>query len=520
MAFPYRILFIIFLVCSVLILIDSNRFADPDLFCHLYSGKEIFEKAKVHKTDTHSFSVYGDPWIDYEWMARVIYFILFKYIGSTGLVFFRLFISLLIFLLIYKNSEHLSGSFSFSIFSVILGAAASYRYFLFRPQLFTFLFLVLLIFILYRYQSDASRREIILFPALFLIWSNLHAGFPMGLLFFGLFIFSLIIGKSLNGRCGFFGYPIPIKTISFLLFIFLISLLVTLLNPYGINLWKGIFKTVFGTFTPELSEWKPVTEFPFFRLFWFYLFLFFYAISFIISKRKRVFDLFLLLVLGYLSMTKVRFIPITSIIMTPSLSLYLKEAADRVIGKGKKIPVLLYSRQALSFYLLLSVICIPMFTMMLQGKIHLNTFIYKTDFYQPVAPVKLIKGNDFQGNVMNEYDWGGYIHWELPNSRIFVDGRSDTVYPHEIIRKWASFVNGEEGWRRFLEESEADAILIRSSHLVNDQLKELNDWQLIYFDNIASLYINIESPRNAKFLKKWIGNSLLIEKTSFSDHIL
>ncbi len=233
-----------------------------------------------------------------------------------------------------------------------------------------------------------------------------------------------------------------------------------------------------------------------------------------------MFDLLLFLIMAYLSITKVRFVPITAIILMPSLSFYLKETFGGIISEERRFPIFPYSRQVVSFFIILVLLSVPILTKIIQGDIHLNGRIYKTDFYQPVAPVKLMKGNGFLGNIMNEYDWGGYIHWELPDCKIFVDGRSDTVYSHEIINRWSYFVNGEEGWKSILEESGADAILIRTSHLVNDILKKLDGWQVIYFDDIASLYMNLESSRNKDFLKKWLNDSLLIEKKSFNDYIL
>jgi hypothetical protein len=520
MPITYKIIIFIFLFLAILLLIDSNRIADPDLFCHLYSGKEIIEKGEVHSMDTHSFSVHGSPWVDYEWMARAVFYLLYKQFGSAGIVCLRLLLSALLIFTITMNAKRLSGSSTLSIFSVMLGAAAFYRYFLFRPQLFTFLLLSFLMFSLYQYGSNRKKIILYFFPLLFLLWSNIHGGFPLGLCILGLFILSFFIEKWLPAKANFEKFHLSFRAMFFLVLVSIISLLVTLINPYGIDLWKGILGTVLGTFTPELSEWKPAFAFPFFRLFWFYFFVLIYALAFFFSKQRRLFDLFLLLFLVYLSLTKVRFVPLMAILLTPSLSYYLKKAGDWTSSRWEKAPLLKLFQQLPSFYLLFLIVSIPIFVKLYQGDIYLNGYIYKAEAFQTIAPVKLLKDNDFQGHIMNEYDWGGYIHWELPESKIFVDGRSDTVYPHEVINRWASFVNGEKGWEHFLETTEADAILIRTQHLVNDQLDDLKHWQLIYFDNIAALYMNVESPKNALFIKKWIKGSLATSKITFKDRIL
>ncbi|MEW5807744.1 MAG: hypothetical protein AB1756_10430 [Acidobacteriota bacterium] len=499
---PWYITIFFLTILAALVLVDSNRFADPDLFCHLYSGREIVEEQRIPKTDAHSFSVPGGKWIDYEWGARALFYFLYRTTGSGGLVVLRAILCIAVFSIVFLNALRLSGSVLISSLSTILCAVVSHRYFLFRPQLFTFLLLSLLIFILLKYSKE-RMKVFFLLPILFLIWTNLHGGFPLGLLVFALFILSEYIEER------FFQSAI-----------FIVSALATLINPYGMNLWHGILGTIFGAFTPEISEWKPVYEFSFSSMLWFYFFLFVFVLTFLASREKRLIDLVLFILLSYLSVTKVRFIPLMAIVLAPILARYLTGTMERITASGRPMMRIIHPPASSLNWIVLIFLVFPLILKGVQKEIHLSMCIFKSDYFQPVTAVKMLKENGASGNIMNEYDWGGYIHWELPSSRIFVDGRSDTVYPYETIKEWAYFVNGVGEWEEVLMKYGADSILIRTQHLVNEKLKGSGRWKLVYYDNICSFYVNIESSRNANFLKKWFSDSLIISEISAKDYKL
>lgn len=519
----FAIVLVVITFLSCIALFDSVRFADPDLFCHLYSGKEIVEERSVPSTDTHSFSVYGEKWIDYEWGMRALFFLMYDWLGPSGLVLFRIAIAILLLTVLFLSAMRLSGSAVISSFALILGAAAFSRYFLFRTQLITFFFLALLVLLLIEIKRG-KRAFLFVVPFVFLVWANLHGGFPLGLVIVALFIFSEILPRkerehaNENYRCEVLRHRV--KQIMIPLCIFLVSLFITLLNPYGVDLWKGILGTIFGSFTPELSEWKPAYAFPFSLLIWFYIFLIMFAITFIAAKKRISFDLLLFMLLGYLSITKVRFVPLFAIILTPYLAHNLKLIGDRIEQTGK---VLMktgsYALMSLRG-VLVAVVLLPLIVKGAQGQLHPHLKIFKTDFYQPVSAVKIMKENGMAGNVMNEYDWGGYIHWEIPQIKIFVDGRSDTVYPKSTTDEWTLFINGREGWSKVPDRYGADVILIRTQQEVNKALQGSGRWKIIYFDNISSLYVDMESSRNALFLKKWLDGHLVIEGISAEDYIL
>ncbi|MDZ7666367.1 MAG: hypothetical protein U5K27_13775 [Desulfotignum sp.] len=42
-----------------------------------------------------------------------------------------------------------------------------------------------------------------------------------------------------------------------------------------------------------------------------------------------------------------------------------------------------------------------------------------------------IKAGNIHGNLFNQYRWGGFLLWAIPDQKVFIDGRMD-VYQKKI----------------------------------------------------------------------------------------
>ncbi|MGB6552212.1 MAG: hypothetical protein WBE78_01895, partial [Candidatus Binataceae bacterium] len=55
------------LVLMAVMITDSVRVADPDLYGHLRFGQQILTTVHVPRLDAYSYSVVGLRWISHEW---------------------------------------------------------------------------------------------------------------------------------------------------------------------------------------------------------------------------------------------------------------------------------------------------------------------------------------------------------------------------------------------------------------------------------------------------------------------
>ena len=79
-----------FLVLAYAFNLFSLITADPDLWGHIKFGEDIWSELSIPKTDPYSYTAFGLPWVNHEWLAEIIFFLIFNLAGSTGLLAFKL----------------------------------------------------------------------------------------------------------------------------------------------------------------------------------------------------------------------------------------------------------------------------------------------------------------------------------------------------------------------------------------------------------------------------------------------
>src|SRR5258707_669229 len=156
---------------------------DPDLWWHLRTGQLILQNHSVFHTDPFSFTRYGQPWINHEWLSDVLIFSLYRDAGWAGLINgFAVVIAGIFFLAFLRcpNKPYIASVLT------LLAALASAPLCAARPQMFSLLLISVFLFLLER----SSERPWLLgwIPALMMLWVNLHGGFIAGLALMGLFI--------------------------------------------------------------------------------------------------------------------------------------------------------------------------------------------------------------------------------------------------------------------------------------------------------------------------------------------
>ncbi len=518
------------LLCMVLvglaglIQLDAERFADPDLFVTLYAGRDIVARGGVPGVDTVSFSVAGLPWRDYEWLARVALYAVNSALGSAGLVLARLGLGALLLgslLAMALRRERWRG-FSFAL-AVILGAPAFYRFFLFRPTLFTFALLAMLLG-----WVDLVRRgrrwPLWAFPALMVLWVNLHAGFALGVAVVGMLFAESVAGAIFAAIArrwrargdaappGGTAARVPVAAAGASL---LASIAASGLNPFGYHNWLAVLGTIGGKFTPEISEWKPMSHYGLFHYLPVLLLGALLLIVLVLSRRRvGVFDVCLAGSLLVAAILRVRFVPLFAIAAASLVVRLFPERPDLFTrlfpGGPARLP-----RAAGPVAAAVLVLAAWLHT----G--HPDREIQIAEHLTPVAAVKFMEANSMTGpsNVFSEYDWGGYLRYRMPAVRIFVDGRSDTVYPHAIVTEWAGFVSGRPEAYGVPERYGARFILLGREQPVVRRLERDPRWFGAYADDFSSLFL-LDCEENRQYIERLAHGEGRPPALSAADYLL
>ncbi len=108
--------------------------------------------------------------------------------------------------------------------------------------------------------------------------------------------------------------------------------------------------------------------------------------------------------------------------------------------------------------------------------------------FWPVAAVEYVKSHpaEFGGNLFNQYAWGGYLLAELPEHKVFVDGRTD-FYGEPLVREFWAVTELATNWLAVLEKYDVQWSLMPTDHRLNEALA-LAGWECAHTDPVATIY--------------------------------
>ena len=112
----------------------------------------------------------------------------------------------------------------------------------------------------------------------------------------------------------------------------------------------------------------------------------------------------------------------------------------------------------------------------------------------PIYAVQFMKANRLKGNILVPFDWGEYLIWHLPESRVSMDGRFRTVYPEKIIRENRYFNMGLPKGKTLVDQFSTDIILSRKPVHTQGLLNMEENWEKIYEDWNSKLFVRKHLP--------------------------
>jgi len=96
------------------------------------------------------------------------------------------------------------------------------------------------------------------------------------------------------------------------------------------------------------------------------------------------------------------------------------------------------------------------------------------------------------GNMYNLYHWGGYLIWRLyPDHKVFIDGRAD-VYGDAFIDQYLRVYQLREDWEKPLDDYEVTLVIIDEGSPLSTVLNERPDWERLYGDEMAAIFVTHE----------------------------
>ncbi|MBS1826024.1 MAG: hypothetical protein JST93_11935 [Acidobacteria bacterium] len=457
-----RVLSFPVMLCAALVFLTlhtcAGRFDDPDLWWHLQTGKRILTERAVPTADNFSFTAAGQPWLTQEWLADLLLAATFQTYSEQGLHILFVSTASAIVILGYILCGFWSGNWKTSIIGGILILYFLTTSLTIRPALIGLLFLSAQLILLWQWQYGRGKLTFLL-PLLTALWANTHASFLLGLLA----IAAITAWRIAHRQSGWQWLPLSVAA--------------ACLTPHGIATLAYPIEVLFHQ--PDnlnnIAEWAPLSlAEP--RAAAFLI-----VIAFILAAhvrnwiRLQPIEWLLLSTGSLLAIQHVRMLPIFGLLAAPILCRILAGWWE-TYDAAKDQPVFN------TMLILIAAISAPM---LLPAAADIRRQIAVTEPSQAVAAVRQL---NLSGPMINDYTWGGYLIWALPEHKVFIDGRADLYAPLGILKEYRRWALLEEDPSLLLDRHGIRFCFLRRSAPVAQALRYMPAWKLAYQDDQAVIF--------------------------------
>lgn len=486
-------LFIAALGALILVISYQKQHWDTDILWALKSGEWILERFEVPKTDPFSYTFGGRPWVDFTWGFQVLSKIFYSYLGGwAGLYILQVMLISAIFAFMYVTLRRTIKGIWPAIALLYLAFITAHTRFLIRPHLFEYFFVSLYFMLFTLYEKRGAPVYLYALIPLQVVWVNVHSSAVLGLFMAGSYAAGEIIDalrerrfrRSLEG---------DIKRYSFITAVLPIA---ALLNPYGLKL--VVFAFIHNSVDNKdalrhIGEWtKPHLKELFFYFYPFPLDRFAFtvlaaltALFILLNLRKlKARSVFLMAAAVYMAISHVRWVALFAFFAVPVIALNFSGALE----EKKDRPILKTAAFLLSLLLAGAIVSEAASA---DFRRHFGLGLNEGQF--PSGTVGFMKRNRIRGNIYNEYVFGGYLINEYPEVKVFIDGRTPTVYSPYFF--WTSrLVNDRKLWDKLVDEHSIDMALVKLDSPFCGELRKNDGWAPVSFDQSSALFLMKEGP--------------------------
>lgn len=457
-------------------LFRSDPSFDQDLGRHIKLGEIILQTKEVPLINLFSYTYPNFPFINSHWLFEVFMYLGSQTIGLQTILVLKTIIllsSVWLILSVIPKKQYFLLPVGF-IFLHLLRERLDLR-----PEIFSFLFTAVTIYILNRFEKEKTKL-IYLLPVIQFLWVNTHIYFILGIIIQAIFIIHLAFDKK----------------IKLLILVFIFSVALCFLNPSG---YRGVLNPfLYGSnygYTIVENQTMMFLEGISFR-----------DPNFLFMKLALAISILSIIVAFFQKKISIKNLGLIG----SGLTLALLNVRSFPYAIFLALPPVLENFGNLKFIFLnrvLLLITIPI--IILESFLYLNGDYYKytnSGFtnkleYQESGKKALdfVLANKLPAPIFNNFDIGSYITYRAyPKYPVFVDGRPGE-YPKEFFS--SVYIPMQTDQNKFKEQEEKYGFkTIIFSH--TDQtpwgksflgsIAKDDDWNLVYLDDFMVIYTKKE----------------------------
>ena len=457
---------------------------DSDLGWHLRYGEYFAQHGRLLTENVLSTTMTSYRWVNPSWGTDLITYWAFTALGFAGLSALGAAVAAAGFWLAARAGA--AGPWEMALLApafvlleqpMLLGS--------FRAQSLTFPLLGALLFFAHKFEQG-DRRWLFLIVPLFVLWTNLHGHFMLGLGLLGVWAVTYVCVQRY--RTGTFSGA-EIRTLGLVV---LSSALATLLNPYGVTAHLETFRHLGDPIARYVLEWNA---FPRFSTPWWTLAAWggVLAAAVVLEARagaraERLPFAAIALILYVAAWKALRFawpMYLASIPVIVPLLRRLRPARPALAGAATALVLILsfgwvvqkeLPRRGLrgmswASYCRVATLCSP-------------------------ASAEFLERRPPAGKLLSLYDWGGWLIWRYPGVKPSVDGRMTVWRDASGYSAFEEYLGYEWGGRD-VDASEYDVVYVAPNRPIFGRMMALvsqGRWEVAYSDPLASVFVRKRRP--------------------------
>jgi hypothetical protein len=459
--------------------------ADGDLPRHLTLGGYILDSRSVPTHDLFSYTMLGAPLVIHEWLAEVLFTLIYRALGLDGVVLLSAVVIAMTFALLFRQAVRRSGLHLISLALVLIAAATSSLHWLARPHLLTMLLVVIWTAELERLEQGV-RGAWWRLPLLMLVWANVHGAFIAG------FVIWMAYGADYLWRrlAPDPAHPLPAGLGRQLAWALVLSVGVSFLNPSGAALWSTTFGLLSSRYivshTAETMapNFQNVSTWPF-------MLMIVLSLAILGWSRKTPPLRSILLLAGWtvLGLYIVRNVPLYALVAVPILAESAASIGPEASSWARR------EKRFASLDLGLRGHLWPLVAVLLAGLLFARGITL--DFARqgnrfdpgvfPVDAVNWLEAHPPEGQVFSDFSWGGYLLYRSwPERRVFIDSQTD-FYGEQLTRRYEQVITMAAGWEETLASYNVGWVLMPARSSLVMRLRADPGWVLVYEDSVAAV---------------------------------
>jgi hypothetical protein len=488
----FLIIFVIFL-CAIFLL-TIKPLGDYDTGYHLMTGKYIVSTHSIPLYDIFSYTALGARWIAHYWLSGVLFYLVDSFFGDAGLIVFVSLVAVLTYFIILRLIVEKIGKKLLPFILLFIFSYLTLGLWVARPQIFTYLFCALLIYLLEKWRSLKIKSILYWLVPIFILWANMHAGVVVGIFILILYAFWTLIAYQER------------KEVIGVLFVFFAAILSTLINPNGYKLLTYLYTIAPAVSKMKVGEWMSIFYYIQRWQSKVFLIIAFLSLSFVwwaeLKKRKNLnqvdwVSLGLVSASFLMPIISIRHVAFLPIFAFPFVCFYL----DSLL---KEKEIVLEQRSLFSFLtIILGLVLI------IGPALRIPLYMHTISNILPWKVADFIKENNISGPMFNPQHYGGYFIWRLwPDYKVFIDGRSE-IYFGTPNNDYDTIFFQKDGWEDLLNNKyKINFIIVPYSELgssfgsfISNRINKIG-FVCVYYDDNALIFVR-DSSKNKEIIDRF-----------------